>query len=352
MSTKKAKKNEEVSKPATKGILAFFSKPKISNDSPSPDAVQNIENMVNQSSLSLTVNETPRKDEPEPVQEQEYEVESIKAALPVIVIATPCETNSQKVFPMFQKPKERSASFVDDNQAPTESLSSTSSGKVDSSVSLKTPTSIEIIPKTTIRNTDEVIEIQEETPRANSSVSNPIDVDVIPIPDSPKIIDLSYVSPEIPLEYSQNSVEPPMNTAVHDISVEDESIKDNEIKSDLSQQPIEKEEVEQEEDSGHRRSSRIRTKKDEFAKKLEEQRALMESSDDDSYNVISRGSNAGRSKTSKESKSEDGTEPQPTIKKKKVASIFISKVFICLFLLRIHFRSCDALCLFRRKKLV
>jgi hypothetical protein len=334
MSTKKAKKNEEVSKPVTKGILAFFSKPKISNDSPSPDAVQNIENMVNQSSLSLAVNETPRKDEPEPVQEQECEVDNIKTAPPVIVVATPCESKSQKVFPMFQKPKERTSSFVDDSQAPTESLSSTSSGNVDSAVSLKTPTSVEIIPNTTTRDADEVIEIQEETPTVNSSISNPIDVDVIPIPDSPKIIDLSYVSPEVPLEYSQNSVEPPVNSAVHDISVENESIKENENNSDFSQQPIEKEEVEQEEDSGYRRSSRIRTKKVEFAKKLEEQRVLMESSDDDSYKVIRRGSNAGRSKTSKESKSEDGTEQQqPTIKKKKVASIFISKVSICLFLI-------------------
>jgi hypothetical protein len=348
MSTKKSKKNEEKPKTTPKGILAFYSsasKSKPENDeSPSPDAVQNIDEISPSNNRELSIENTdpianlilqtpiapPQSLEPLP---NEVQITSNPDSKPI----------SNKLFPMFQKktkevlvvhPEENpinsdlgektlSAGDFSDGPLLLENLSKKTSSDQEDHCDISANSDILecTINKTGLRN-----DAPHDDDQEKENVVEVMDVEVM----TPKeeIIDLSANSTHeivsdlvdeptlVPSSLSVEEASEPMNESCVQI------VDDEEAPQEANPPPKE----EEEQDSGRRRSARIRVKQNEITKRMEEQRKYLESSDDESGKLIKRGS---RSRQQREKASEDTQQDEtdaPITKKKKVASIFISKV--------------------------
>jgi hypothetical protein len=289
----KSKKVEEKSKSAQKGILSFYFTPKTKE---SPDSITQVEF----ESDTVTVNEVA------PVERSDC-----------VDGSTSIPKFSEKVFPLFQYRK-RSDSFpsaeqglstpVPDCFSEDEKLSNenicSASEQLDSSL-----LSAGIAASAAVEQYSEI-------------VSN--------LTDLPQRENIEGV--DSPFE-ERNSQEGPgrnQEGALVEMEEGSEPSCDDE-KTFLEQEinaPQDAPEVEEEsEPSGeYRRSARIRVKKEEFSRRLGERMKMLESSDDedeDGRKVVRKSSRSKKPSDSRKPTSDSDNEPP---RKKRVASIFISKV--------------------------
>jgi hypothetical protein len=286
---KKSKKVEEKSKPAQKGILSFYFTPKAKE---SPDSITQVESV----SDAVTVNEVT------PVERSDCVDGSI--SIP---------KSSEKVFPLFQYRK-RSDSFpsaeqglctpVPDCFSEDEKLSyeniCSASEQLDSSL-----LSAGIAASAAVEQVEQYSEI----------VSN--------LTDLPQHENIEEVGSPVEERNSQEGSLVEMEEGSAPSCDDEKTFLEQEVYAPQDAPGVE----EESEPSGeYRRSARIRVKKEEFSRRLGERMKMLESSDDedeDGRKVVRKSSRSKKPSDSRKPTSDSDNEPP---RKKRVASIFISKV--------------------------
>jgi hypothetical protein len=283
---KKSKKVEEKSKSAQKGILSFYFTPKAKE---SPDSITQVESV----SDAVTVNEVT------PVERSDC----------VDGISIP--KSSEKVFPLFQYRK-RSDSFpgaeqglstpVPDCFSEDEKLSyeniCSASEKLDSSL-----LSAGIAASAAVEQVEQYSEI----------VSN--------LTDLPQHENVEEGGSPVEERNTQEGSQAEMEEG-SEPSCDDEKT----LQEIYAPQDAPEVEEESEPSGEYRRSARIRVKKEEFSRRLGERMKMLESSDDedeDGRKVVRKSSRSKKPSDSRKPTSDSDNEPP---RKKRVASIFISKV--------------------------